>query len=349
MPHRLRLASALACVAVAASACSETPMSTFRALPQLREAFAPLGLEVEAMPDGVAALQWQAPSATCPWVMQLDVAYTPAQAYEQDSRSMLAIARDDDRLALVDGAPIPAGVAAKLSLFYQGLRAEKRGQLREAWASGEFFGPAAPTAGCMPRTWDPMEDALALAWPRLPGRVVAVDESWEGLRVDGKCNRSPCVDPTTGGGGPDNHHRACVGMAWRERLAGVFEIADGRFALVESHWDDGHAGQGIQTERQTLISLEHGRPVWSRTVVDHRFPQPAADHSFAPVVRTWTMHTLDGCGGSLTTLGLTLDASQTEQRAQVLDRLAHPDPKLVERPQPPPSEAPVFPTPPPPQ
>lgn len=302
------------------SACAEAPASTYHALPALREALAPLGLEVEPVSDAAANLAWQAPARDCPQVLRLSASYTPAQMHEQDSVSWLALGRDpdhDDHVA--DGVAIPAGETAALELYYRGLRAERRGQVRDASASAAFYGPAAPTAACMPRTWDPMEDAFALGWPLLPARTVAVDEHWNGLRVEGKCNRSPCVDPQTGGGGPDNHHRACISMPWRERLAGVYEIAGQRVALVESHWDDGHEGQGIETDRMTLVSLDHGRPLWSRTRVNHRFPQPTADRSFAPVVRTWELQAQDGCAGALPQLGVAIDA---DARAAIDDALA---------------------------
>ena len=105
----------------------------------------------------------------------------------------------------------------------------------------------------------------------------------------------------------------------RERLAGVYEIAGQRVALVESHWDDGHEGQGIETDRMTLVSLDHGRPLWSRTRVNHRFPQPTADRSFAPVVRTWELQAQDGCAGALPQLGVAIDA---DARAAIDDALA---------------------------
>jgi hypothetical protein len=171
-----------------------------------------------------------------------------------------------------------------------------------------------------------MEDALALGWPRLPARWAAVDEHWTGLRVEGRCNRSACVDPHTGGGGPDNHGRTCVTMSWDERLAGVFEIGGERFALVESRWSDGQPDQlGIRAHRLALVSIDHGRPVWARAVIDHPFPQMTADKRQAPVVRTWTMEAIDACPGSLASVGWTRPDDVVAEHARALEELAKSD------------------------
>jgi hypothetical protein len=170
-----------------------------------------------------------------------------------------------------------------------------------------------------------MEDALALGWPRLTGRLTAIGERWSGLPVEGKCARSTCVDPQTGGGGAEQHERTCVSPPWREELAGIYELHGELHAWIVSRWSDGHgAGQGISTTRHTLISVEHGRPVWSQTVVDHRFSQPVAG-GFAPVVRTWTLEAIDACPGSLHGLGWERPPELADEEARLRDRLAHAD------------------------
>ncbi|MBC8073839.1 MAG: hypothetical protein IAG13_36310 [Deltaproteobacteria bacterium] len=315
-----------------ASGCGDAPDETRQALQQILAPLEAYGVHPEASDDVLAQLAWQAPATDCPQAYRIHTSYVPVQMHEEDSVSSLAIGRAPPverlgraQLEVPEHAPIPAGVVAPLQLYYRGLRAERRGSSRDVFASAQQYGPSAPTAACFPRTWDPMEDALALGWPHLPEHPVLVGERWTGGRVEGKCNRSPCVDPLTGGGGPDQHHRACVSMSWSERLAGVYEIAGERFALVESHWDDGHPGQGISTDRLTLISIEHGRPTWSRTVIDHRFPQPAADRSLQPVVRTWVMESMDACPGGLATLGWQLPEDGLAEVADVIEQLRNSD------------------------
>lgn len=265
----------------------------------------PWGLEPASAPTEVAMLAWHAPTDACPPVYRLTASYEPKLRFEEDSTSWLALGRDPRRPAPEhdDAEAIARGEIVGGRLYYHGLRAERDGASRDVSYGRELFGPAAPSAGCLPQTWDPMEDAFALGWPKLPGRIVAVGERWNGLRVEAKCNRSACVDPKTGGGGPDNHHRACVTEDWQETLLGIYEIDGERYAWIGSTWTDGHEGAGIDTERFTLVSIEHGRPVWSQTVIDHRFSQPVAEGGFAPVKRTWTLEAVDDCAGALPAAG----------------------------------------------
>lgn len=312
---------------VAAIGCGEPPASTLAALPIVREQLGVLGLAVEPIDEALVPMAWQAPPRECPHVYRIDVNYAPPQALEADSSSSLGLqltAKAPD--TIVDGAPIPDHEVAPLEMFYQGLRVERRGTVRDLWLSRSFAGPAAPTAACMPRTWDPMEDALALGWPLLPRHFVAVGATWTGLRVEGKCNRSACVDPDTGGGGPDQHHRVCVTPSWSETLLGVYEIGSERFAWVESRWSDGQPpDKGIWTERRSLISIDHGRPAWSQTKIHHGFPQMAADRSFAPVERTWTMTSIDTCPGSLATAGWDRPEDAAREATRVAEQLANAD------------------------
>lgn len=324
LPATMRSPTPAAVIALVA-ACADAPPTAIAAHDELRTILAPYALEPEVATDGVALLAWQVPTPACPHAYRLSAVVEPPLLHEGPSISTLALAVSDDAVesgsGLPDGPP-RAGVVVPLDVYYRGLRAEKRGLDREAYASAEFLGPAAPTAACMPRTWDPVEDAFALGWPRVPARLTAVGESWTGLRVEGKCNRSACVDPKTGGGGPENHHRACVTMSWQESLVGVYRIGEERVALVRSHWDDGHPGLGISTDRHTLVSLDHGRPIWSSTSVNHRFPELVVGNEFQPVVRTWTLESADACPGSLAALGFTRRPDDLADVEQALEQLA---------------------------
>lgn len=305
----------------------------------------PYGLDLAPAEPASVELGWQAPPEACPHAYRLTVAYEPALRFEENGTASLVLGRHPRQrperlgaLGTANGAtepyptvelgpgPIPAGVMVPAHIFYQGVRAERVGATRDVTLTAEFAGPAAPTAACMPRTWDPMEDALALGWPKLPGRLTAVGERWSGLPVQGKCARSACVDPQTGGGGAEQHERTCVTSPWQEQLAGLYEHRGELYAWISSRWSDGHeAGQGIHTERHTLVSVEHGRPVWSQTVVDHRFAQPVASGGFAPVVRTWTLEAIDGCPGSLHAAGWERPPALADEEARLRDRLAHAD------------------------
>lgn len=331
-------AALVACVAACGGAAVGSQLEEHE-VDRAMEAYGldPAPSELPSVPLG-----WQAPPEDCPHAYRLTVDYEPALRFEGDGTSSLILGRhprqQPERLQgakpgngaagpaiEIPPGPIPPGTMVPAHLFYQGIRAERVGATRDVYLTAEFAGPAAPTAACMPRTWDPMEDALALGWPRLTGRLTAVGERWNGLPVEGKCARSTCVDPQTGGGGADQHARTCVSPPWKEQLAGIYELDGELHAWIVSRWSDGHGpGQGISTLRHTLVSVEHGRPVWSRTVVDHRFAQPVAD-GFAPVVRTWTLEAIDACPGSLHGVGWERPAELADEEARLRDRLAHAD------------------------
>lgn len=309
-----------AALAVAATVgCSEAPPSTYDSLPELRRVLAPYALSIEPSSRSMAHLAYRPPTASCPQVYRITTSYEPPLLHEDATTSHVALGhvlrrkpsqrdREDD---VFEG-----------ELVYSGVRAEARAVVRDWWLSDDMAGPAAPTAACFPRTWDPIEDGFSLGWPRLPGGPTAVGETWPGLRVEGKCNRSACVDPQTGGGGPDNHHRTCVTMSWQETLSGVYEIGGHRVALVGRSWSDGHGEAGIRTEGIALHSIDHGRPIWARVIVHHAFPQLTADDRWAPIRRTWTLEALDDCPGSLTDLGWQRPAEADDALDGMLDTLA---------------------------
>lgn len=321
-PVTTLLATLRACavVSIATVACAGPPDSATAALSKLRADLAQYGLEPTPLPTSVATLAWQLPGRECAHAYRITSTVDPPLLHEDASIATIALATKADAPPVTE--PPAPGEAVAFDLFYRGLRAEKRGLFREGHGSRELLGPAAPTAACTARTWDPVEDALALGWPRLPGRLTAVDEIWTGLRVEGKCNRSACVDPTTGAGGPDNHHRPCVTMSWRETLDGIYEIAGERVALVRSHWDDGHDGKGLQSDRVALVSIDHGRPLLVRNTLQHRFPELTIDNSFRPVVRTWVMESADDCPGSLAALGVSRRPGDVDAVSDVLTQLA---------------------------
>ncbi len=286
------------------------------------------GVALEPAELAAVELGWQAPPEDCPHAYRLTAAYEPTLRFEEDGSASLIIGRHprQEPEHPIEAGPLPPGHMVPAHLFYQGVRAERVGATRDITITGEFLGPAAPTAACMPRTWDPMEDALTLGWPRLTDRLTPVGEHWNGLRVGGKCSRSACVDPNTGGGGPENHERTCVVPPWQEQLAGLYAHEGELYAWIYSRWSDGHGpGLGITTERRTLISVEHGRPLWSQTRLEHRYPQPVASGGFAPVVRTWTLEAIDACPGSLRAAGWERPPELADEEARLRERLANTD------------------------
>jgi hypothetical protein len=183
------------------------------------------------------------------------------------------------------------------------------------WLGRHELGPAAPTAACTPRTWDPVEDALTLAWPWLPGRVVGIGETWDGARVGGRCNKTACIDPETYAGGAANHHRPCVTERWQETLVGLYDTEAGLVAAIESSWSDGHGAAGIHAERRALVAVDHGRPLYSRTTIYHPFPYMTQNKEFSPITRTWTAVALDDCAGGPVAAGRSPGADEAD-RAQ---------------------------------
>jgi hypothetical protein len=328
----VRRSSSWGCVlGLAIAACGDAS-STYKALPQLRASLEEYGVTPEPLEVGVAALAWQAPPSTCSHVYRVRAQHDPELMHEGNHEDVLAIglppdaARADGAKAWkLDGVPPPPGETVALRLYYRGFRAEKRGTAREVHVSAQEIGPTAPTAACTPRTWDPMDDALALAWPKLPARLVAVDEHWIGQRVEGRCNTYACRDPETGAAGRDYHHLTCVTPDWDERLAGVYEIGGERFALVERRWTDGHEQPIAQAHGLSLVSIDHGRPAWALVVIDQKEPQMTAAKRMSPIVRTWSLVAIDACPGSLASVGWARPEDVVFAHDLALDELASSD------------------------
>ena len=99
-----------------------------------------------------------------------------------------------------------------------------------------------------------------------------------------------------------------------------------RFALVEGKWSDGHGELGISARRLALVSIDHGRPVWARAVIDHPFPQMTAEKRMAPVQRTWTLEAIDACPGSLATVGWQRPDDVVAEHERALQALGESEP-----------------------
>ncbi len=264
------------------------------------------GVDLQDAGGATVELGWQPPNDACPQVYRVSVSYDvlPLQEENYDATIVVTPHPRQPRSPRVQlDRPVPRGETAPGQIFYDGFRVGKRGAKRDLFVGRTELGPASPTAACLARTWDPMEDALSLGWPKLTGRLTAIEEHWTGARVEGKCNKNACIDPETYAGGQRNHHRPCVTPDWEERLVGVLDSPTGLMAAIESSWSDGHGTAGVWSERRTIVSVDHGRPVWSRTVVHHGFPQPTHDRSFSAIQRTWVLEAIDTCPGSLREAG----------------------------------------------
>lgn len=254
-------------------------------------------------PTNVEHLRWHALYGDCLQVYRITVTYDHNPPREANSESWITVGphprRPEDAAAA--RRPIAPGTTYAGRLFYDGISVGSAGAARDMHLSPTAVGPSAPTSACYPRTWDPMDDALALGWPQLTGRLTAVGEHWRGARVEGRCNRTACIDPETYAMGEEAHDRACVTRDWDEELVGVLEVGDERIAAIRSTWDDGHPL--VSAQRRALVYLPHGRPVWAEAVIDHRPPQLGDDNTWAPIKRTWRMESIDSCPGSLASLG----------------------------------------------
>lgn len=267
--------------------------------------------------DAAVELAWH--PLACPQVyrVRVDETYPPGleermHTRAEHSESLLAVAGEPD--PTWPEGPVPRARVQTGRLVFQGPKTQGRQLQRELALAAELVGPASPDAPCFERTWDPVEDALALAWPQLPGRLAALGETWRGARVESRCNRSACVDPKTGGGGPDNHFRPCTTMSWRERLDGVYTLASAgqveRVAQVSSFWSDGHAlDEGLWSERTAVISVDHGRLLHSQTVVHH---------TYTGIEREVRVDAVDACPGGLVAAGWTPDPATVAARDALL-------------------------------
>ena len=258
---------------------------------------------------------------TCPQVyrVRVDETYPPGleqamRTRAEHSESFFAVAGEPD--PSWPPGPVPEDRVQRGKLVFQGPKTQGRPLQREFALSAALAGPASPDAPCFERTWDPVEDALALGWPQLPARLTAPGATWRGARVEARCNRSACVDPKTGGGGPDNHFRPCTTMSWRERLDGVYTLGDELVAQISSFWSDGHPlDEGIWSERSAVISVDHGRLLHSQTVIHH---------GYTGIEREVRVDAVDACPGGLVAAGWTPDPAVVAARDALQTALSPP-------------------------
>lgn len=244
-------------------------------------------------------LAYATPPADCPWAYEIEVDYdTPPLGEDPSISGALVVRPVRDGYVASPSTTIRRGTTVGGHLFYQGVRVSKRGARREIHFGRTAVGPAAPTAPCTARTWDPLEDFLALAFPELPDHPVTTGRTWNGARVEGRCNKTACIDPETYAGGRENHLRPCVTEDVQETLVGVVDTPAGPVAAIEGTWSDGHGEAGISMERKALVSVASGRPLYAKTTIYHRFPQPTFDHRFGPITRTVTIRAIDTCPGT---------------------------------------------------
>jgi len=314
------MSSALATAAVRSLLAALVVVPGCTAEPAEQAGLIELGVEFDltarADPARAAPLAWRAPLA-CPQVyrVRIDESYPPGleerlHTRAEHSESFLAIPPPRVGERTWPPGPVPKDRVFAGRLLFQGPRTQDRPVLRDFALSAELAGPASPDAACMERTWDPVEDALALGWPQLPARLVARGETWRGARVEARCNRSACVDPQTGGGGPDNHHRPCATMSWREHLDGLYVLGDEQVAQVSSFWSDGHPqGEALSSERSAVISVEHGRLLASKTVIHH---------GYSGIEREVRVDAVDACAGGLVAAGWTPSPATVAARDALL-------------------------------
>lgn len=249
----------------------------------------------------VAHLAWHPTACPLAYRVRVDESYPGGlekllNTRAEQSESWLAV--DPAPLADAKG-PVPEDRVSVGSLVFQGPRTADRPLRRDFALSAILAGPASPDAACFERTWDAVEDALALGWPQLTGRLTATGETWTGARVESRCNRSACVDPETRGGGKIAHNLACVTPWWREQLEAVAEIATPsgplRVAVITSRWSDGlPLGEGLSSERTAVISVDHGRLMHAHAQIHH---------GFSGIEREVRVDAVDTCPGGLIAAG----------------------------------------------
>ncbi len=257
----------------------------------------------------VAPLQWRAPSCEQVYRIRIDEQYPEdyirmTHLQEEHSERYLVLAPDPGRTA--DGGEIWHG---RSLVFSPGEAAKKP---RELLLSEHMLGPASPDAACYERTWNPTEDGLALGWPLLPGRPVAVAETWVGNPVEARCNRIACIDPQTRGGGESAHDLTCVTMSWREHLDGLYELGGQQVAAISSFWSDGHPlDVGVWSERVALVTTT-GRLVYAHATIHH---------NFLGITRDIVIDAVDDCPGSLPSAGFDPPAAVLDAVARAREQL----------------------------
>lgn len=232
-------------------------------------------------------LRWQL-SGSCTQVYALTI----DESFADPSVAVFLAREEEHSRWLMALGPHPR-VEGRLAALLEPMRSEpdEPGRLRELFTSPDSrsLGPAAPDFACRNRTWDPLEDALALGWPELPAAPVRAGDRWRGQVVGGRCHETPCLDGT----GQFDRARSCQARPWAEQLVGWQRPSGGgpAMAVLRSTWDDGHEGEtseagefGILTSRE--LTIAEGRPVLVQAEIWHRW---------TGVVRRLELRALDEC------------------------------------------------------
>lgn len=303
-------------LAAALVACTgEAPPEPAEALQNA--VLADFGLSLAPAPDRAAHLAWHPPASCTPtFRVRVDETYPDGlerllNTKAEHSVSFFAVGPRRGAQAMTwPPGPVPEDRVFEGQMVFRGPKTADRPLLRDFALSRRLAGPASPDAPCYERTWDAPEDALALGWPELPGRLTAVGETWRGARVEARCNRAACVDPDTRGGGPQAHLRPCATMSWRETLTGLVELQGPgeplRAAVIDGLWSDGHAlGEGLWSERTALVAVDDGRLLYSHTRIHH---------TFSGIEREVRVDAVDVCPGGLVAAGWQPDAAVVAAR-----------------------------------
>ncbi len=266
--------------------------------------------DIDVKLDGLKAtaevLSWRAPGECVEvYRVRIDERYRDASVVtflgrnEEHRTHYLALAGDPRRGSANGITPVIAMLTS----------ADEQPRIRELWWGPRSVGPSAPDFACRRRSWDPLEDALAFGWPRLPARWTWVADSWTGAAVEGRCHETICVDPD----GSFGHAVPCRARPWSEQLDGV----EGEMALIYGRWDDGHDPDrreiGILTLREAVI--DEGRPLYVRAEIDQRW---------AGVRRELSLVRVDDCGAHSLTNGDPVDETRALFREQIRARLSQP-------------------------
>lgn len=230
------------------------------------ETLAEMGIDVSLDDRRAEAgtLRWRAPGECVElYRFRVDERYRDASVEtfvgrpEEHATYQLALARDPTRSASEQLQPVIATLT----------RPDADTRVRELWWGEVEVGPSAPDFACRRRSWDPLEDALAFGWPKLPGSSTRVGERWVGAHVEGRCHETVCLD--VDGSFNPNAAVPCRARPWSERLVG----AEGELAVILGDWDDGHDPArpefGILTSRELVI--DEGRPRYAKAVIEHRW------------------------------------------------------------------------------
>jgi hypothetical protein len=257
-----------------------------REQPELARTVDTLVLALDAQPlarTRPILLRWQF-DPTCTQVYELDIDETFAHEgvapflgrAPEHSRHRLTLAADPQRaerwLATLEPREVDPSNPARTRELH--VAADRRA-----------IGPRAPDLACRNRSWDVLEDALALGWPTLPESAPRAGERWIGDAVGGRCHETVCLDAT----GSFDPARSCQAMPWHESLAGFARDADGTtITLLRSHWHDDHEDEtatiGITTTRE--LALAEGRLLLARAEVEQRW---------SGVIRQLELRRVDTC------------------------------------------------------